>query len=88
MPEEKKDDLKKNKEVLKEKLTSKKEKDPKEKLNEFMDELIKVTKEAKKKFDKTDEKTKQKIIAGAAGAIGLIAGAIGIHHAKKHHKDK
>lgn len=42
------------------------------------DELVKMAKSTKEKFDNADEKTKNQIIAGAVGAVALIAGIIGI----------
>lgn len=42
-----------------------------------------LLKEAKNKYDQADPKTKQKVVAGLAGAAALIAGAIGLAAAKK-----
>ena len=80
-------DKKDLKEVVKEKISKKdKDCDPKEKLNEIVSEMEKVAKDLKKKFDKSDEKTKQKLIAAGAGAIGLIAGVLGVAASKSKHK--
>lgn len=50
----------------------------KEEIHKMGDELEKLAKKAKTKYDKADDKTKKKIIAGVAGAAALIAGAIGV----------
>ena len=42
------------------------------------DELIGLAKEAKKRYDKVDDKTKKQVVAGVAGAATLIAAAVGI----------
>ena len=60
----------------------------KEKIHEGVEELKKILTDAKAKFDKTDENTKQKIVAGVAGSIALIAGAIGISRMSKMRKNK
>ncbi len=39
--------------------------------------IISLTHEAKKKYDSTDDKTKQQIVAGIASAAAIIAGIIG-----------
>ncbi len=52
-------------------------------IKKVTDELVKVAKEAKKKYDKADDKTKKQVIAGVAGAAALIAGAIGLSKLRK-----
>ena len=52
-------------------------------IKKVTDELVKVAKDAKKKYDKIDDKTKKQIIAGVAGAVALIAGAIGVSKLRK-----
>jgi len=47
------------------------------------DELVKLAKGAKEKFDKADDKTKMQIFAGIAGATALIASIIGIKKLRK-----
>jgi hypothetical protein len=47
------------------------------------DDLMKMAKEAKVKFNKMDDKSKKKVVAGIAGAAALLAGAIGIGKMKK-----
>ncbi|HOZ56182.1 MAG: hypothetical protein BWY51_00179 [Parcubacteria group bacterium ADurb.Bin316] len=47
------------------------------------DELVNLAKEAKKKYDKVDDKTKKQVVAGVAGAAALIAAAIGISKMRK-----
>ena len=48
-------------------------------IKKVTDELVGLAKEAKKHYDKVDDKTKQKVVAGVAGAAALIAAAIGIN---------
>ena len=42
-------------------------------------DLMAIAKKAKQKFDKADDQTKKKILAGAAGALALLAA---MHKAK------
>lgn len=51
-----------------------------------VEELKKMAKEAKAKYDKADEKTKKKVMAGVAGAAILLASAIGFKVIKKKMK--
>jgi hypothetical protein len=66
-----------------------KEKDTMDKIkDEIMhasDELLGLVNSAKKHYDKVDDKTKKKVMAGIIGAAALVAGAIG---AKKMMKKK
>ncbi|MFH1582962.1 MAG: hypothetical protein ABIB72_01425 [Candidatus Falkowbacteria bacterium] len=51
-----------------------------------IEELKKMAKVAKSKYDKTDAKTKKQILAGIVGAAALIAGAVGARAIKKKMK--
>jgi len=62
------------------------EKMAKEKIHEGARELKKMLADAKAKFDNTDEATKKKIVAGVAGAVALIAGAISLNRLRKGKK--
>jgi hypothetical protein len=52
-------------------------------LHKLGDDVVSMVKDAKGKYDKMDDKSKKKIIAGVAGAAALLAGAIGIGKIKK-----
>lgn len=52
-------------------------------IKKVTDELVGLAKEAKKKYDKVDDKTKKQVVAGVAGAAALIAAAIGISKMRK-----
>ena len=57
------------------KATSKKCCDSKmDEVKKIADDLLEKMKDAKKKFDKMDEGTRKKIVAGAAGVVALFAG--------------
>jgi len=60
----------------------------KEKIYKGVEELKKILIATKARFDDADDKTKKKIIAGVAGSIALIAGAVGISKMRKTYKDK
>ena len=51
-------------------------------LHDLGEDLKKLAEKAKAKYDAADDMTKKKIIGGIAGAVALVAGAIG---AKKIH---
>jgi hypothetical protein len=57
----------------------------KDEIRDMSAELVKFVDMAKDKYEKTDKRTKQKVLAGIIGATALIAGAIG---AKKIMKKK
>jgi len=52
-------------------------------IKKVTDELVVLAKEAKKKYDKVDDKTKKQVIAGVAGAAALIAAAVGVSKLRK-----
>lgn len=52
-------------------------------IKKVTDELVVLAKEAKKKYDKVDDKTKKQVIAGIAGAAALIAAAVGASKLRK-----
>ena len=52
-------------------------------IKKVTEELAKLAKEAKKKYNKVDDKTKKQVIAGVAGAAALIVTAIGISKIRK-----
>ena len=60
----------------------------KEKIEAGMEELKKILAAVSAKIEKTDDKTKKKIIAGLAGSAALIAGAIGISRLYSNRKKK
>lgn len=47
-----------------------------EKIKHGFDELEKAVKEVKKKYDKADDKTKKKVLAGVAGAAAVLGAII------------
>ncbi len=51
-----------------------------------IEELKKMARQAKSKFDKADGKTKKQVLAGVIGAASLLAGAVGIKAIKKKMK--
>ncbi|MEI7498124.1 MAG: hypothetical protein WCK11_02475 [Candidatus Falkowbacteria bacterium] len=55
-------------------------------LRHAAERLASSVKEAKDRYDRADEKTKKKIIAGMAGAAAFIAAAIGVKKALKKKK--
>lgn len=55
-------------------------------LHDLGDDLKRVLKKAKDKYDAADDKTKKGIMAGIAGATALIAGAIGYKKIKDKKK--
>lgn len=55
-------------------------------LHKLGDDLVSLAKEVKTKYDKADDKTKKKVLAGAAGAAALLAGAIGINKLRNKKK--
>lgn len=59
-----------------------------DKIHELEKEVKDLVSKAKKHYDKADEKTKKKVIAGVAGAAALIAGAIGVSKIKNSIKKK
>lgn len=52
-------------------------------IKKVTDELVGLAKQAKKHYDKVDDKTKKQVVAGVVGAAALIAGAIGISKLRK-----
>jgi hypothetical protein len=52
-------------------------------IKKVTDELVGLAKKAKKHYDQVDDKTKKQVVAGIAGAAGLIAAAIGISQLRK-----
>ncbi len=60
----------------------------KEKIHQGVAELKKILFMAKTKFDEADDKTKRNIVAGVAGSVALIAGAIGLNKMRKNRKKK
>jgi len=60
----------------------------KEDMKKAGDDLINLAKDAKVKFDKADDATKKKIVAGVAGAVGLIGAAVGLSKMRKKKKSK
>lgn len=57
-----------------------------EKLHEGVTEIEKMIKVAKEKYEKTDEKTKHRLLAGVAGAAALLGTVIGINAIKNKGK--
>jgi hypothetical protein len=57
----------------------------KDEIKYVSDELMGLVNTAKKHYDKVDDQTKKKVVAGIIGAAALVAGAIG---AKKMMKKK
>ncbi len=58
----------------------------KEKIHDVADDLGALIKKAKSTYDKADDKTKKKVIAGIAGAGAILAGVLGIKAIKKKKK--
>lgn len=54
-----------------------------EKIHEGIAEIEKFVKLAKVKYDKTDEKTKHRVLAGVAGAAAVLGTIIGINAIRK-----
>lgn len=52
-------------------------------IKKVTDELTVLAKEAKKRYDKVDDKTKKQVVAGIAGAAAIIAATIGINKMRK-----
>jgi hypothetical protein len=82
MPSKKTSTKKTSKNKPKEKDTLAKIKDE---IKYVSEELLGLVDTAKKHYDKVDDKTKKKVVAGIIGAAALVAGAIG---AKKMMKKK
>jgi hypothetical protein len=71
----KKPEIKKNKKQATDKIAAE--------IKMVTDELMGLAKEAKRHYDKVDDKTKKQVVAGVAGAAALIAGIIGISKMRK-----
>jgi hypothetical protein len=50
----------------------------KDEIKYVSDELLGLVDTAKKHYDKADDRTKKKVMAGILGAAALVAGAIGM----------
>lgn len=59
-----------------------------DKIKKGIEDLGLLVKKAKEKYEQADDKTKKKIIAGVAGSIAVIAGAIGISKMAGKKKEK
>lgn len=59
-----------------------------EKVIQKIEELKKILSSVKSKFNKIDDKTKKRIVAGVAGSVALIAGAVSISKIHKARKNK
>lgn len=72
--------MKKNK--VESKIEELKETTSQEKVFQRIEELKELLSSVKSKFDEMDSKTKKIIIAGVAGSVALIVGAIGVNSIK------
>lgn len=56
-------------------------------VHQISDEVTKLAKQAKEQFDRLDDRTKRKVIAGLSGIAALLA--LGAHHhrSKKRRKE-
>jgi len=52
-------------------------------IKKVTDELVGLAKEAKKRYDKVDGKTKKQVITGVTSAAAIIAAVIGINKMRK-----
>jgi parvulin-like peptidyl-prolyl isomerase len=50
-------------------------------------EMVNAAKSIKEKYDKSDETTKKKVMAGIIGVFAIILGIIGIKKAHNKHRD-
>jgi hypothetical protein len=55
-------------------------------LHKLGDKIVSLSKEAKTKYEKADDKTKKKIIAGAATAVAILSGIAGYKQMKSKKK--
>ena len=62
------------------------EKELKDLVMQGFDELKGVMRQAKEKFDKADDQTKKKVVAGVVSSAALLAGVLGLKAKKKHRK--
>jgi len=56
-------------------------------VHQISDEVTKLARQAKEQFNRLDDRTKQKVIAGLSGIAALLALSARHHHRKKHHQN-